>query len=92
MIESYHNQLKSFYLTRSRNKRVDRVVYTLVNVVLCDYRTEHVQVELGLKAMPLTKEQAKRKRLADEVDLIVAQSMISTITENDQMVCPLILL
>ncbi|CAO3645158.1 unnamed protein product [Mucor hiemalis] len=83
MIESYHNQLKSFYLTRSRNKRVDRVVYTLVHVVLCDYRTEHVQVEFGLKAMPLTIEQAKRKKKADAIDLSVAQSMVTLSLEND---------
>ncbi|ORE22304.1 hypothetical protein BCV71DRAFT_260371 [Rhizopus microsporus] len=28
----YHNKLKSLYFTKSRNKRVNRVAYTLVNV------------------------------------------------------------
>jgi hypothetical protein len=86
MIESYHNQLKLFYLTRFRNKCVDRVIYTLVNVVLCDYRTEHIQMELGLKVMPLTSEWLKKKKNADEIELSIAQSMISLYVENDQTV------
>lgn len=86
MIESYHNQLKSFYLTRSRNKRVDRVVYTLVHLVVCDYRSEHVQVEFGLKDMPLNAAQSKRKREADRLDLNEAQSMVNTIIVNDETV------
>ncbi|CEI91515.1 hypothetical protein RMCBS344292_05801 [Rhizopus microsporus] len=32
MIAPYHNKLKSLYFTKSRNKRVNRVAYTLVNV------------------------------------------------------------
>ncbi|ORE01006.1 hypothetical protein BCV72DRAFT_218091, partial [Rhizopus microsporus var. microsporus] len=89
MIESYHNQLESFYLIRSPNKCVGRVVYTLVNVVLCDYRIEHVQVKFGLKVMPLTTEQSKREKKADEIELNAAQIMVTMSLANDQVVSPL---
>ncbi|KAI9468441.1 MAG: hypothetical protein EXX96DRAFT_105766 [Benjaminiella poitrasii] len=36
-IESWHNQLKTMYLKRKRNRRVDRLVYILVNDVEQDY-------------------------------------------------------
>ncbi|ORE07611.1 hypothetical protein BCV72DRAFT_205222, partial [Rhizopus microsporus var. microsporus] len=85
MIESYRSQLKPFCLTKSRNKYVGRVVYTLVNVVLCDYRAEHVQVEVGLKVMSLSTEQSKRKKKADEIELSVAQSMVTTSLANDRV-------
>ncbi|CEI88911.1 hypothetical protein RMCBS344292_03287 [Rhizopus microsporus] len=37
LIESHHNQLKTFYLGRSRFLRVDRLVYLLSQVVALDY-------------------------------------------------------
>ncbi|KAI8889599.1 hypothetical protein K501DRAFT_315026 [Backusella circina FSU 941] len=43
LIESYHNQLKSFYLGRSRNVSVDRLVYVLSEIVTIDYRQESIQ-------------------------------------------------
>jgi len=86
MIESYHNQLKSFYLTRGHNHRVDRVVYTLVHLVVCDYRSEHLQVELGLKDMPLTAGQASRQREAYILNLDEARSMVDICTLNDELV------
>ncbi|KAI7869244.1 hypothetical protein BDF14DRAFT_1723092, partial [Spinellus fusiger] len=76
MIESYHNQLKSFYLTRPRNKRVDRVVYTLSKLVVCDYRTEHAQVELGIREMRLIIAEMARRKVAESIDTTTAHSMV----------------
>jgi hypothetical protein len=59
-IGSYHNQLKTFYFERTRNTRVDRIVYILSQVVN-DYRQEALQVQLGIKAFHLTKNEKKKK-------------------------------
>ncbi|CEP08726.1 hypothetical protein, partial, partial [Parasitella parasitica] len=40
LIESYHNQLKSIYLGRSRSLRVDRLLYVLSNIVSVDYHQD----------------------------------------------------
>lgn len=68
------------------------MICALVNVALCDYRTWYLQAELSLKVMPLRRDQARRKKLADEVDLLVVQIVIDTSMENDQIVCHFILL
>ncbi|KAI7870062.1 hypothetical protein BDF14DRAFT_230432 [Spinellus fusiger] len=86
MIESYHNQLKSFYLTRSRNKHVDRVVYTLSKLVVCDYRTEHVQVELGIREMKLTIAEMARRKAAESIDITTAHSMVRLDPLSENMV------
>lgn len=79
-IESYHNQLKSFYIGRTRNKRVDRIVYILSQVVINDYRQDALQVQLGIKAFHLTEKENKSKALADNIDI---DNAIYMIIENE---------
>lgn len=39
-IESWHNQLKSIYLKRQRNRRIDRLLYILTEDVAIDLRLD----------------------------------------------------
>ena len=84
-IESYHNQIKSFYFHRSRNTRVDRVVYILSQLVVADYRQEAVQVQYGYKKMHLTKQEKERKSKAENINIDQAVYMI-TIDDNNSNV------
>jgi hypothetical protein len=79
-IESYHNQLKTFYFGRTRNSRVDRIIYILSQVVINDYRQEALQVQFGIKAFHLTKKEKKSKKLAYDIDI---DNAIYMIIEND---------
>ncbi|SAM02144.1 hypothetical protein [Absidia glauca] len=40
LIESYHNQLKTLYLGRKRQNRMDHTIYILSQVMIADYRLE----------------------------------------------------
>ncbi|KAI7847585.1 hypothetical protein BDC45DRAFT_451617 [Circinella umbellata] len=75
-VESWHNQLKSFYLGRSRCCRVDRIVYTLVELVEIDYRQHALQVKYGFKHMSLSAHEKQRKKEANKIDFNIANSMI----------------
>lgn len=48
-VESWHNQLKSVYLDRRPNRRVDRLLYLLVHDVATDYQAniQRVAARLG---------------------------------------------
>jgi hypothetical protein len=61
-IESYHNQLKAFYIERVRNRRVDCVIYILSQVVTSDYRQDALQVQFGIKNFHLTKKEKTKQK------------------------------
>lgn len=63
LIESYHNQLKRFYLGRSRNHRVDRIIYLLSQVVALDYRQEALQLSLGVRPVCWWLQRTRKERL-----------------------------
>ncbi|OAD72687.1 hypothetical protein PHYBLDRAFT_73092 [Phycomyces blakesleeanus NRRL 1555(-)] len=50
LIESYYNQLKTFYLGRARSLRVDRLIYLLAKVLTLDYRQENVKTLYGFQS------------------------------------------
>ncbi|OAD70582.1 hypothetical protein PHYBLDRAFT_171328 [Phycomyces blakesleeanus NRRL 1555(-)] len=50
LIESYYNQLKTFYLERVRSLRVDRLIYLLAKVLTLDYRQESVKTLYGFQS------------------------------------------
>ncbi|OAD73091.1 hypothetical protein PHYBLDRAFT_71578 [Phycomyces blakesleeanus NRRL 1555(-)] len=43
LIESYYNQLKTFYLGRARFLQADKLIYLLAKVLTLDYRQENVK-------------------------------------------------
>ncbi|KAI7846565.1 hypothetical protein BDC45DRAFT_404883, partial [Circinella umbellata] len=49
LIESWHSHLKTVYLGRSRNHRVDRIIYILAEKVELDFRRDAYQIRHGIK-------------------------------------------
>lgn len=82
LIESYHNKLKTIYLGRSRNLRVDRLVYMLSQIVILDYRQEALQTLIGIRPVALNAREKKRKSTADSIDIQEASLMITTVSDN----------
>ncbi|KAG1562966.1 hypothetical protein G6F47_000554 [Rhizopus delemar] len=68
-IESWHNQLKTMFLGRVRNKRLDKLVFVLVNDVEYYLNQEFERVVQGNGTMsPFFKQQRLRELEAEEVD------------------------
>ena len=77
-IESWHNQLKTSYL--QRNKRVDRLVYILINDFEEDFLSNINRIRMNVGRMgPETREARKRGLEAEEVSIHVAMDMISEV-------------
>lgn len=69
-IESWHNQLKSVFLRRSRNKRLDRLIFVLTNEVEYYYQEEFDRVEVNHGTMTAAEKEKRRVQLAAEAVLI----------------------
>ncbi|KAG1452047.1 hypothetical protein G6F57_016016 [Rhizopus arrhizus] len=77
-IESWHNQLKTVFLGRVRNKRLDKLVFVLVKDVDYYLNQEFERVVQGNGAMsPFFKQQRLRELEAEEVDEEVRSDMIT---------------
>ena len=83
-IESWHNQLKTVFLGRARNKRMDKLTFVLVNDVEYYLTQEFERVLQGNGAMSaFIKQQRIREMEAEEVDDQAREDMVSIIpTEN----------
>ena len=75
-VESWHNQLKTSYLQR-RNRRVDRLVYILVNDVEEDFLSNINRIRMNVGRMRPEAREARRELEAEEVIIHVAMDMIS---------------
>ncbi|EIE76341.1 hypothetical protein RO3G_01045 [Rhizopus delemar RA 99-880] len=82
LIESYHNQIKSFYLGRSRNLRVDHMLYLLTKVILVDYRQDSIRTYYGFQDAKLAAFEEKKRAKAYEINFDIACSMIEKIDED----------
>ncbi|KAI8981403.1 hypothetical protein BDB01DRAFT_724108 [Pilobolus umbonatus] len=60
-VESWHNQLKSMYLKRKGNRRVDRLIYILVNDVEPDYISTVNRLVLRIGRMSPDEREARKK-------------------------------
>ncbi|KAI8980793.1 hypothetical protein BDB01DRAFT_709966, partial [Pilobolus umbonatus] len=62
-VESWHNQLKSTYMERKRNRRVDRLIFILINDIEADFvaNTNRIQLNVGR----MGPEERRRKRELD---------------------------
>ncbi|KAG1048415.1 hypothetical protein G6F43_009191 [Rhizopus delemar] len=68
-IESWHNQLKTAFLGRVRNKRLDKLVFVLVNDIEYYFSQEFERAVQGNGAMsPFFKQQKLHVLEAEEVD------------------------
>ncbi|KAG2232620.1 hypothetical protein INT48_001309, partial [Thamnidium elegans] len=80
--ESYRNKLKTFYLGRPRNQRIDRLVYMLTDQLVLDYRRNHLQTSLGIRPAKLSMFEKKTKDITDSIYKQVAIYMIRKINEQ----------
>jgi hypothetical protein len=75
--------LKRDYLGKSRNLRIDRIVYILVTKMTPDYRWEAMRVFYGFARVTLKEHEIKKKDTADRINATEAETMI---TDGDPMV------
>ncbi|KAI7855669.1 hypothetical protein BDC45DRAFT_86332 [Circinella umbellata] len=68
LVESWHNRLKTFYLGKARNHRVDRIIYILTDKVELDFRKDALQVKRGIIPVWLSAKERKRRQIAYELD------------------------
>ncbi|ORE18675.1 hypothetical protein BCV71DRAFT_162788, partial [Rhizopus microsporus] len=67
-VESWHNQLKTSYLQRRRNRRVDRLVYILVNDVEEDFISNINRIRMNVGRMgPEARKERRRELEAEEI-------------------------
>ena len=83
--ESFHNKLKTIYLNRKANKRLDTLIITLLNVECDTYLTHASKLlyDCPIKSVSLCKDRHKRglkipdssiQKLSDSSWLIASQS------------------
>ncbi|CEI88591.1 hypothetical protein RMCBS344292_02974 [Rhizopus microsporus] len=85
LIESYHNQLKTFYLGRARCSHCDFLIYTLQETLMIDYRQETLKCLYGFQTVKLSPDDMKKKRLAYAFDEDTATSMVQRSEGDDDM-------
>ncbi|CEG76618.1 hypothetical protein RMATCC62417_11490 [Rhizopus microsporus] len=83
LIESYYNQLKTFYLGRARHSRCDFLIYALQETLMIDYRQETLKCLYGFQTVKLSPNDMKKKRLAYALDEDTATSMIQRSEDDD---------
>ena len=66
-IESWHNQLKTMYLERKRNRRVDRLIYILVEDVEYDYSNNVARISLKVGRMGPEERNGRRRQIGAEI-------------------------
>ncbi|SAL95413.1 hypothetical protein [Absidia glauca] len=83
-VESYHQVLKGKYLGKSRNLRVDRIIYILATQMVNDYRWDAMMVNYGAARASLkvfeVENKAKADRVAENED--VARLMIGDVDDT----------
>ncbi|ORE08728.1 hypothetical protein BCV72DRAFT_82624 [Rhizopus microsporus var. microsporus] len=69
-IESWHNQLKATYLKRKQNRRVDRLIFVLVNDVEEDYLQNIQRLMLNIGRIgPEERRRMARQIKIDQVNM-----------------------
>ncbi|KAL0080212.1 hypothetical protein F4703DRAFT_1740979, partial [Phycomyces blakesleeanus] len=76
LIESYHNQLKSFYFGRSRNCRIDKIIYVLSQLAERDYRQNTLEIYFDIKSIRLSVANTERKKKADVIAIERANGLV----------------
>ncbi|KAL0088988.1 hypothetical protein J3Q64DRAFT_1697258 [Phycomyces blakesleeanus] len=82
LIESYHNQLKTFYLGRARSLRVDRLIYLLAKVLTLNYRQENVKMLYRFQSVCLTRQEEQKRRNIYMLDSNTAMEMVEKLSDT----------
>jgi hypothetical protein len=83
-VESWHNQLKSTYLGRKRNRRADRLVYILVDEIEPDFiaNTNRIQLNVG-RMGPEERRRRRRELNAEAINEEVIHMLIEKVEPAD---------
>ncbi|KAI8979894.1 hypothetical protein BDB01DRAFT_725434, partial [Pilobolus umbonatus] len=83
-VESWHNQLKTTYLKRRPNRRVDRLIYVLVKDVEEDYQQNVCRLMLNVGRMGPEERRIRRRQIeAEQFATDVLPDMISESNTSD---------
>ncbi|KAL0073619.1 hypothetical protein F4703DRAFT_1745935, partial [Phycomyces blakesleeanus] len=91
LIESYHNQLKSFYLGRSRDCRIDKIVYILSQLAERDYRQDTLETYFDIKSIRLSVADTERKRKASVIAIERANGLVEEVEPQELQAYKIIL-
>ncbi|CEG80957.1 hypothetical protein RMATCC62417_15216 [Rhizopus microsporus] len=85
-IESWHNQLKTNYLQRKRNRRLDRLIFILVDDVHTDFmhNTARMVVNIGRMSSE-TREARKRMITAEESNELSLEDMVQKVYIDEEV-------
>ncbi|OAD77249.1 hypothetical protein PHYBLDRAFT_164161 [Phycomyces blakesleeanus NRRL 1555(-)] len=86
-IESWHNQLKTRFLGRSRNKRFDRPIFILTNEVEFYFKEEAMRINMRSSPMTAAQKQQRKIEMSAEAvppymraNMIVSPSKAASLT------------
>ncbi|ORE20489.1 hypothetical protein BCV71DRAFT_163267, partial [Rhizopus microsporus] len=65
-IESWHNQLKPNYLQRKRKRRLDRLIFILVDDVHADFMHNTARMAANIGRMSSETREARKRMIAAE--------------------------
>ncbi|CEJ05400.1 hypothetical protein RMCBS344292_19342 [Rhizopus microsporus] len=83
---SWHNQLKANYLQRKRNKRLDRLIFILVDDVHADFMHNTVRMAVNIGRMRSeTREARKRMIAAEEVNELPLEDMVQKVYIEEEV-------
>ncbi|CEG78047.1 hypothetical protein RMATCC62417_12707 [Rhizopus microsporus] len=86
-IESWHNQLKTNYLQRKRNRRLNRLIFILVDDVHTDFMHNAARMAANIGHMSSeTRKARKRMIAAEEINELSLEDMVQK-AYIDEEVC-----
>ncbi|CEG65890.1 hypothetical protein RMATCC62417_02577 [Rhizopus microsporus] len=84
-IESWHNQLKTNYLQRKRNRRLDRLIFILVDDVHADFMHNTARMAANIGRMSSeTRETRKRIITAEEINELSLEDMAQKVHIDEE--------
>ncbi|KAL0092629.1 hypothetical protein J3Q64DRAFT_1695138 [Phycomyces blakesleeanus] len=82
LIESYHNQQKTFYLECARSLQVDRLIYLLAKVLTLDYRQENVKTLYRFQSVCLTRQEEQKRQNMYMLDSDTTMDMVEKLSDT----------
>ncbi|EJC97305.1 uncharacterized protein FOMMEDRAFT_38862, partial [Fomitiporia mediterranea MF3/22] len=59
LLEAYHHVLKANHLEGKRNRRMDSLIYTLIEITVPYYKSKHARRDLGLEGDDLEEKKCQ---------------------------------
>ena len=82
-IENWYNQLKTNYLQRNRNRRLDRLIFILVDDVHTDFMYNTARTAVNIRCM-----NSETRETAEEINELALEDMVQVYI--DEKICYII--